>query len=48
METIYSLQKTWDAMPDSLKLGIMVAIGIIFVLFTGGAVGAGTSGHQSE
>lgn len=48
MGMIHSLLKTWDAMPDSLKLEIMVAVGIIFFLFTGGAVGAGASGHQSE
>jgi len=48
MEMIYSLLKAWDAMPDSLKFEIIVALGIIFFLFTGGAVGAGASGHQSE
>lgn len=49
METIYSLQKTWDAMPNSLKFGIMLSVALLVILLTGGgAVGAGASGHQSE
>lgn len=51
MEMIYSLQKTWDSMPDDLKFEIIVAVGIIIFLVaggTGGAVSAGASGYKSE
>ena len=48
MEMIYSLLKTWDAMPDSVKFGFIAAVALIFFFVTGGAVGASSSGHQSE
>jgi hypothetical protein len=47
-EMIYSLHKTWDAMPNILKIEIVVAVGIVFLLLTGGAAGAGSYRHQSE
>lgn len=48
MEMIYSLLKTWDAMPKSVKFEIIATVAVIMILLTGGAAGAGTSGHQSE
>jgi hypothetical protein len=48
MEMIYSLQKTWDTMPDSTKLGIIIAVLLVLFLTGGGAASAGAYGHQSE
>lgn len=51
MGMIYSLLKTWDAMPNDLRFEIIAAVAFIIIILTGGAgsaVGAGASGHQSE
>lgn len=48
MEMIYSLLKTWDAMPDNVKFEIIAAVAVIFFFVTGGAVGVGSSGNRSE
>jgi len=48
MEMIYSLLKTWGAMPNSVKLGIIATVAVIMILLTGGAADTGTSGYQSE
>lgn len=47
MEMIYSLLKTWDAMPNIVKYTVIVVVGFCILAMTG-AFGVGTSRYSSE
>lgn len=47
MEMVYSLLKTWNALPKTMQYTIIGVIAVSFLAVTG-AFSAGTSGHSSE